>query len=72
MERYSQAVSITRLVFSFCENSYFSPEWWAALTAETKDALQQRFLNGMRGHDNQSLVDDGVRTVNWTVTRFRP
>ena len=42
------------------------------MPAETKEALQQRFLNGMRGHDNQSLVDEGVRTVKWTVTRFRP
>ena len=63
--------AITRLVFSFCENSYFSTAWWNSLPAETKEALQQRFLKGMKGHDNQSLVDDGVRAVNWTLTGFR-
>lgn len=65
--------AITRLVFSFCENSYFSPPWWDGLPDETQKALQQRFLKSMRvrGHDTQSLVDDGVRAVNWTVTGFR-
>ncbi len=63
--------AITRLVFSFCENSYFSLAWWNGLPSTTKEALQQRFLNGMRAHDNQSLVDDGIRAVNWRVTGFR-
>ena len=63
--------AVTRLVFSFCENSYFSPAWWDSLTAETREALQKRFLKGIRGHDDQSLVDDGVRAVNWAVTGFR-
>ncbi|MBI3683758.1 MAG: hypothetical protein HY235_25570 [Acidobacteria bacterium] len=59
--------AITRLVFSFCENSYFSPAWWNGLPDKTKEALQRRFLKGKKGHDNQSLIDDGVRAVNWTV-----
>ena len=63
--------AITRLVFSFCENSYFSPRWWKGLAAETREKLQQRFLNGMKAHDNRSLVDDGIRPVNWRVTGFR-
>ena len=63
--------AITRLVFSFCENSYFSPPWWNGLPAETKEALERRFRKGMRGHDKQCLVDDGVRAVNWRVTGFR-
>lgn len=28
--------AITRLTFSFCENSYFSPAWWNGLSAQTK------------------------------------
>ena len=63
--------AITRLVFSFCENSYFSPPWWNGLPGPTREALQERFLNGMRGHNNRSLVEDGVRAVNWGVTGFR-
>lgn len=62
--------AMARLVFSFCENSYFSPAWWNGLTAETKRALEQRFRNGMSGR-NLSLVDDGVRTVDWPVAGFR-
>jgi hypothetical protein len=63
--------AITRLVFSFCENSYFSPAWWNGLPVTTKDALQQRFLNGMRGHDNKCLLDDRIRAVDWQVAGFR-
>jgi len=63
--------ALARLVLSFCENSYFRPSWWNGLPDGTKTALQQRFLRGMRGHDNRSLVDDGVRAVEWRVTGFR-
>jgi hypothetical protein len=62
--------AITRLVFSFCENSYLSPAWWNGLPAATREALQQRFLDGTRGHDNHTLIDDGVRAVNWMVSGF--
>jgi hypothetical protein len=63
--------AITRLVFSFCENSYFSRAWWTGLSHKTRTALEQRFLNGMRAHNNHSLADDGIRAVNWRVTGFR-
>jgi hypothetical protein len=56
--------AILRLLFSFCENSYFSPAWWNSLTDEERNAFRRRFLN-------ESLVDDGVRAVNWTVAGFR-
>jgi hypothetical protein len=63
--------AITRVAFSFCENSYFSPLWWNGLSPETREALIRRFREGLRGHNNSSLMHDGVRAVGWSVTGFR-
>ncbi len=59
--------AITRLVFTYFENSFWSPAWWERVPSETRSALEQRFVSGMRGDDASSLKDDGLRAVSWTV-----
>lgn len=63
--------SAVRFVFEFCENSYFSPDWWDGLSDETKTALRQRFskaANPFEGRADDCLKDDGVKSVAWTIT----
>lgn len=60
--------AITRLAFQF-ENQFWKPEWWESLTHDQKARVLARFR--MVVHPNMpmpSLVDDGLRVVNWQVT----
>jgi hypothetical protein len=63
--------AIVRLIFEFCENHYFRPDWWDNTDPATKDALTQRFQIGASAWEGRSaacLLDDGLRAVSWKVT----
>jgi SEC-C motif len=60
--------ALIRFVFEFLENTFFKPSWWNALSAQEKDVLQKRMLSGaMEERKKDCLLDDSLRTVNWTV-----
>ena len=67
--------AIIRFTFEFFENTYFSPEWWDSLSPVAKANLKERQLRevdqwGIQDSPRRDgcLVDDGVRTVEWSVT----
>lgn len=64
--------AIVRLVFEYCENTFFRPSWWNALDK----ALQSTLLNRITTSANvlvrrrpNCLFPDGNRYVNWTIVR---
>ena len=66
--------AVVRFTFEFFENTYFSPEWWDSVSSPGKANLKERQLRevdqwGQQDfpRPNECLVDDGVRTVEWSV-----
>lgn len=66
--------AIVRMCYTLCENSFYAPSWWEALSDEERKVLHGRFdaaarIDGIPPADH--LADDGLRLVNWTVTAQR-
>ena len=62
--------SIVRFVFEFFENNYLSPDWWDALPVATQLTIKNRIKKAADTTAQRTadcLVDDGLKTVNWTV-----
>ena len=75
LPKADQPHAIVRFAFEFLENTYFSPEWWDGLNKRAQAHLEERQLRGLidddsgfyRWRPDNCLLDDRVRTVNWTV-----
>ena len=60
-----------RYAFEFCENTFFQPDWWEFLDSYTQEQFIRRFLHGLPPsleHAPESLIEDGLRVVNWGIT----
>ena len=70
-----QPHAIIRFAFEFFENTYLSPEWWDSLEKQVQIQLKERQLRDIIGpwgenehpRPDNCLIDDGVRSVHWTV-----
>lgn len=61
--------ALIRFIFDSLENTFFKQSWWASLSEQDKNVLQNRVLSGaLQGRKANCLIDDGLRTVNWKVT----
>ena len=68
----TEAIHATvRYAFEFCENMFFRPDWWDQLDSYTQQQFIERFSHGLPPtfeHAPDSLLEDGLRVVNWQVT----
>ena len=61
--------AIVRVVFSYLENTFLSPDWWDAVPAKDQELLEERFVDGMGNKlGPEALKDDELRVVNWGVS----
>lgn len=58
--------ALIRFAFEYFENIYLSPGWWEGLEAGARQRLLERQWTFM-GHTSDCLMDDGIRSVSWTV-----
>lgn len=63
--------ALVRYAFECLENLYLRPEWWEALRPSDQEIIFGHILSGTPGTDVQShLQDDGMRAVDWAVTKI--
>jgi hypothetical protein len=60
--------AIVRFLFTYCENTFFSPSWWEAQAEQNRDKIRYRanlgtFFTNLPRSD--SLTEDGFRFVRW-------
>jgi hypothetical protein len=58
--------AVVRLAFEHGENIFFSKSWWESLDESTRKKLEDR-ANSMEDKADNVLMDDGVRSVMWSV-----
>jgi hypothetical protein len=64
--------AIVRLTFEFFENASFSPKWWDGLTDKARESIQVRVTSAADPTAQRRLdclKDDGLRFVNWEVSK---
>lgn len=62
--------AIARFVLLCFENQFWRPDWWEGLGKSTQDSLINRFMAAMCTSHSDYLTDDGVRIVDWRITRI--
>lgn len=68
LQDQDKAHAVLRYVFSGCENTFISPQWWDALPEGHRIRLTQRMNMAGSPFDGwPSLKDDGTRAVDWQV-----
>jgi SEC-C motif len=62
--------AIVRFTFEYFENVFVSPTWWEGLNDTEQQSLLRRQWSGLpsTGQTYDCLTDDGLRTVNWTIS----
>jgi hypothetical protein len=66
--------AVVRLLFSFCENMYISPQWWDGLDQEWREDLRKRLESSASLDAPPSvgcLLDNGIRAVSWSIVSKR-
>jgi len=67
-----QADALVRFAYETVENTFAAPEWWEGLSKSKRVGLEARLSSGASPeHPTQpaALKDDGVRYVDWQVSR---
>jgi hypothetical protein len=66
--------AVIRYIFDSFENLYAKPEWWEDLPVQTKQTFRKRqntALSLVELIDRFSLRDDGIRSVDWTLSNIK-
>ncbi|MHB1280857.1 MAG: SEC-C domain-containing protein [Acidithiobacillus sp.] len=63
--------ALVRFCYSFSENTWASPSWWASLSEEAKNSIGRRLMHGtpMEVHPQDCLVDDGYRYKAMSISK---
>jgi SEC-C motif len=64
--------AVLRFTFEYFENVAISPTWWEKLSESEKSILKQRATSGVAFNKLRpvtSLMDDGLRVIDWKVVR---
>jgi len=62
--------AVVRFVFEHVENKFLAPKWWDNLDPSARETLLDRYRRATSTQlprQNNCLVDDGVRAVQWQV-----
>ncbi len=60
--------AVLRFLFEYLETSAMSPVWWKSLPDSAKKKVSNRFYTSLIRHGkHNSLLDDGLRIVDWKV-----
>lgn len=64
--------ALFRYLLEYYENFFMNPEWFNQLKDEEKEYLLRRAIsNDGKTRTEKSLLDDGVRIINWKVKDIR-
>jgi len=60
--------AIVRFLFTYCENTFFAPDWWEAQPDRNRDNIRDRanlgtFFTNLPQSD--CLIEDDLRFVQW-------
>lgn len=64
--------ALVRFCFEQFENIFAAPDWWENLDDNAQSTILKRMQSGVdfaTGHTVESLLDDGIRVINWRVDR---